>query len=89
MKIKFSLYFIIFSLSLQLKNSQIGPVISIDGNPVETISNQKDEEGPGPIIDENNNDNLNGPGPVINWNNDNEPEEEPGPVIDIDGEKVN
>lgn len=47
------------SLSLQLKNSQVGPVISIGGNPVEDINNQRDEEEPGPIIDRVNNDNMN------------------------------
>lgn len=88
MKNIFSFFLMMLSLSLQLKNSQVGPVISIGGNPVEDINNQRDEEEPGPIIDRVNNDNMNAPGPIINWNNDNEPEEEPGPVVEINGEEV-
>ena len=88
MKNIFLFFLMMLSLSLQLKNSQVGPVISIDGNLVEDMDNQRDEEDPGPIIDKVNNDNMNSPGPIINWNNDNAPEEEPGPVVDINGEEV-
>lgn len=59
MKNIFSFFLMMLSLSLQLKNSQVGPVISIGGNPVEDINNQRDEEEPGPIIDRVNNDNMN------------------------------
>ena len=65
MKNIFLFFLMMLSLSLQLKNSQVGP-----------------------IIDRVNNDNMNSPGPIINWNNDNAPEEEPGPVVDINGEEV-
>ena len=43
MKNIFLFFLMMLSLSLQLKNSQVGPVISIDGNLVEDMDNQKDD----------------------------------------------